>query len=154
MWLTGRLSPDFRTIANFRKDNGKAIRKVCSEFVVLCRKLNLLSQALVAIDGSKFKALNNRDRNLKPSKLARRLEEIERSIERYFYRLDKADQKEPAIAEIQTANLKDKIESLKQEMERTKRPEAELLKTPEKQRSLTDPDCTILEDQRHWDCWL
>jgi transposase len=144
MWLTGRLTPDFKTIANFRKDNGKAIRKVCREFVALCRKLGLLSQALVAIDGSKFKADNNRDRNLKPSKLARRLEEIERSIERYFYRLDKADQKEPAVAEIQTANLKDKIESLKEEMERTKRLEAELLKTPEKQISLTDPDARSL----------
>jgi transposase len=73
MWLTGRLSPDFKTIANFRKDNGKGIRKACREFVVVCRKLGLLSQALVAIDGSKFKADNNRDRNLKPSKVARRL---------------------------------------------------------------------------------
>jgi transposase len=61
MWLTGRLTPDFKTIADFRRDNGKGIRNVCRRFVTLCRELNLLSQAIVAIDGSKFKAVNNRD---------------------------------------------------------------------------------------------
>ena len=147
MWLTGRLQPDFKTIANFRRSNGKAIRKVCREFVVLCRKLGLLSQALVAIDGSKFKADNNRDRNLKPSKVARRLEEIEGSIERYLYRLDKADQKEPEVREIQTKNLTEKIESLKAEVERTRQLEAEILKTPEKQISLTDPDARSLRSR-------
>jgi transposase len=82
MWLLGRLRPDFKTIANFRRNNGKAIRKVCAEFVGICRKLDLFSQALVAIDGSKFKAANNRDKNFTPAKLKRRVEEIERSIER------------------------------------------------------------------------
>jgi len=144
MWLTGRLKPDFKTIANFRKDNGKAIRKVCCEFVGLCLKLNLFSQALIAIDGSKFKAVNNRDRNLTPTKLVRRVQEIERSIERYFYRLDKADQKAPTVAEIQTTNLKDKIKSLQEEMRRVKQLEPELLKTPDKQISLTDPDARSL----------
>ena len=147
MWLTGRLQPDFKTIANFRKDNGKAIRKVCREFVVVCRKLGLLSQALVAIDGSKFKADNNRDRNLKPSKVARRLQEIEGSIERYLDRLDKADQKAPEIREIQTKNLGEKIESLKAEVERTRQLEARMLDTPEKQISLTDPDARSLRSR-------
>jgi transposase len=84
MWLTGRLMPDFKTIANFRKDNGKAIRKVCRQFIVLCQRLDLFSDALVAIDGSKFKAVNNRDRNFTSAKLQRRMEEIESSINRYL----------------------------------------------------------------------
>ncbi|MCP4231326.1 MAG: transposase, partial [bacterium] len=90
MGLIGRLTPDFKTIANFRKHNGKGIRRVCCEFIGICRKMNLFTQALVAIDGSKFKAVNNRDRNFTRAKMKRRLEDIERSIERYFSRLDKA----------------------------------------------------------------
>src|SRR4249919_638086 len=91
MWLTGRLMPDFKTIANFRKDNGPAIRKVCRQFVVLCRRLNLFAEALVAIDGAKFKAVNNRDRNFTSAKLQRRMEEIESSIEHYMAAMDTAD---------------------------------------------------------------
>src|ERR1700694_2868182 len=91
MWLSGRLTPDFKTIADFRKDNGKAIRSVCREFIVLCRRLNLFSEAIVAIDGSKFKAANNRERNFTSAKLQRRMEEIEASINRYLTELDTAD---------------------------------------------------------------
>ncbi|MGA7949792.1 MAG: transposase, partial [Thiobacillaceae bacterium] len=98
MWLTGRLAPDFKTIANFRKDNGKAIRNVCRQFVVLCQQLGLFTEALVAIDGSKFKAVNNRDRNFTSAKLKRRMEEIESSINRYLTDLDTADRQEPATA--------------------------------------------------------
>ena len=87
MWLTGRLQPDFKTIADFRKDNGEAIRLVCREFVMLCRKLNLLGDTL-AIDGSKFKAVNNRDKNLTKAKLKRRLEQIDESIERYLGQIE------------------------------------------------------------------
>jgi len=94
MWLTGRLMPDFKTIADFRKDNGKAIRAVCREFVVLCRKLNVFSQALVAIDGSKFKAVNNRDKNFTRAKMKRRLEHIEASLDRYFEQLERTDREE------------------------------------------------------------
>src|SRR5437870_10812700 len=68
MWLTGRLMPDFKTIANFRKDNGPAIRNVCRQFIVLCRRLDLFSQVIVAVDGSRFKAVNNRDRNFTSAK--------------------------------------------------------------------------------------
>ena len=96
MWLTGRLMPDFKTIANFRKDNGKAMRRVCSQFVVLCRQLNLFSQEMVAIDGSKFKAVNNRDRNFTSAKMQRRVQQIEESIERYLAQLDTADRQEPS----------------------------------------------------------
>ena len=86
MWLTGRLMPDFKTIANFRKDNGRAIRKVCRQFIVLCRQLNLFTEAIVAIDGSKFKAVNNRDKNFTPAKMQRRMAQIEESIARYLTR--------------------------------------------------------------------
>ena len=139
MWLLGRLTPDFKTIANFRRSNGKAIRKVCVEFVGLCRKLDLFSQALVAIDGSKFKASNNRDKNFTPAKMKRRLEEIERSIGRYFSRLDRVDREEPT-ADVQSGKLQEKIDSLKEEMKRLKALETEMLATPDKQISLNDPD--------------
>lgn len=139
MWLLGRLAPDFKTIANFRRHNGKAIRKVCAQFVGLCRKLDLFSHALVAIDGSKFKAVNNRDKNFTPAKMKRRLEEIERSIGRYFSRLDRVDREEPT-ADLQSGKLQEKIDSLKEEMKRLKALETEMLATADKQLSLNDPD--------------
>ncbi|VVO52883.1 IS1182 family transposase ISPa7 [Pseudomonas fluorescens] len=98
MWLTGRLMPDFKTIANFHKNNGKAIRGICRQFVVLCQQLGLFSEALVAIDGSKFKAVNDRDRNFTSAKLRRRMEEVEPSINRYLTALDIADRQEPSVA--------------------------------------------------------
>ena len=140
MWLTGRLSPDFKTIADFRKDNGKAIRLVCREFVMLCRKLSLLADAFVAIDGSKFKAVNNRDRNFTKAKMKRRLEQIDQSIERYLGQLASADRQSTEIAEAKTERLNDKIVKLKEEMQRLKKLEVEMLATPEQQISLTDPD--------------
>jgi hypothetical protein len=95
MWPTGRLAPDLKTIADFRKDNPEAIRLVCREFVMLCKKLNLLSEKLVAIDGSKFKVLNSRDKNFTRAKVKRRLKDVESAIERYLARLDETDQTEP-----------------------------------------------------------
>src|ERR1700676_744645 len=95
MWLTGRLAPDHKTIADFRKDSGPAIRKVCTRFVALCRKLGLLTTATVAIDGSKFKAVNNRDKNFTRAKMERRLAQIEESVARYLSQLDTADLQEP-----------------------------------------------------------
>jgi transposase len=118
MWLTGRLMPDFKTIANFRKDNGKAIRSVCRQFVVLCQQLGLFSESLVAIDGSKFKAVNNRDRNFTSAKLQRRMEEIESSINRYLIGLDSADRQEPAVAQARTERLEGKIAALKAQIYR------------------------------------
>jgi transposase len=111
MWLLGRLHPDSKTIANFRYANGPAIRKVCFEFVQLCRKLELFGQDRVAIDGSKFKACNNRDKNVTPAKLKRHVEEVEKSIDRYFARLDRVDKTEPD-ADRQSQTLNDKIASL------------------------------------------
>jgi transposase len=145
MWLTGRLAPDFKTIADFRKNNGVAIRLVCREFVMLCRKLSLFSDAFVAIDGSKFKAVNNRDRNFTRAKMKRRLAEVEASIDRYLEQLATADLAEPA--EDKTQRLEDKITALKQEMLRLKKLEARLLEAPDKQISLTDPDARSMHSR-------
>jgi transposase len=145
MWLTSRLMPDFKTIANFRKDNGKAIRSVCRQFVVLCQQLGMFSEALVAIDGSKFKAVNNRDRNFTSAKLQRRMEEIESSINRYLAALDTADRKEPAVAHVRSERLQDKIAALKAQMKALKEIEVQLNETPDKQISLTDPDARSMK---------
>jgi hypothetical protein len=145
MWLLERLSPDFKTIADFRKDNGKAIRGVCREFVFLCRRLDLFSQATVAIDGSKFKAVNNRDRNFTPAKLKRRLELIEASIDRYLSQLDTADRQEPAITEARTERLQEKIAALKEEQQHLRELEAQVQEAPDKQVSLTDPDARSMK---------
>jgi hypothetical protein len=107
MWLTRRLTPDFKTIANFRKDNGKAIRNVCRQFIVLCQQLDLFSDAVVAIDGSKFKAVNSSDRNFTSAKLKQRMEEIEANINRYLAELDTADRQEPATAKSRVARLEE-----------------------------------------------
>jgi transposase len=140
MWLTGRLMPDFKTIANFRKDNGPAIRGACRQFIVLCRQLNLFSEAVVAVDGSRFKAVNNRDRNYTSAKVQKRMEHIEASINRYLTALDTADQEDAAITPGNTGKLKEKIAALKKRMEQLKEIDALVQATPDKQISLTDPD--------------
>ncbi|WP_211462425.1 IS1182 family transposase [Collimonas silvisoli] len=140
MWLTGRLAPDFKTIADFRKDNGKAIRNASREFVMLCKKLDLFSDALVTIDGSKFKAVNNRDRNFTTDKMQRRMQEIETSINQYLTALDTADRQEPEVAQLRTVRLQDKIAALKKQMQALKEIEVQLKDAPDGQISLTDPD--------------
>ena len=131
MWLSGRLAPDFKTIADFRRDNGEAIRLVCREFVMLCRKLNLFADAFVAIDGSKFKAVNNRDRNFTKAKMKRRLQQIDESIERYLGQMASADRQEAEIANDKNQRLEDKIAALKKEMARLKKLEVRMLATPD-----------------------
>lgn len=145
MWLTGRLAPDFKTIADFRKDNGEAIRLVCREFVMLCKKLNLLTNVLVAIDGSKFKAVNNRDRNFTRAKMKRRLAEVEASIDRYLDQLARADRSEQAEDDSQC--LEDQVDALREEMARLKKLEVRMLKAPDKQLSLTDPDARSMHSR-------
>jgi len=140
MWLVGRLAPDFKTIADFRKNNGEAIRLVCREFVVLCRRLNLFADAFVAIDGSKFKAVNNRDRNFTKAKLKRRLLQIDESVERYLGEIASADRQESTVADDKTSRFKDKIAALEKEMDRLKKIEVRLLVEPDQQISMTDPD--------------
>jgi transposase len=141
MWLMGRLVPDHKTIADFRKDNGAAIRKVCTQFVALCRTIGLLRAASVAIDGSKFKAVNNRDKNFTRAKMERRLAQIEESVARYLSQLDTADLQEPSeTLAIKTTHLKEKLAKLATEVERLKALEKQMLALPDQQISLTDPD--------------
>ena len=141
MWLTGRLAPDHKTIADFRKDNGGAIRQVCARFVELCRTMGLLTEASVAIDGSKFKAVNNRDRNFTRAKMDRRMAQIEESVARYLQQLDTADRQEPSEAlQTKTSRLKDKIAKLKEQMQHLKQLRVQMLAAPDQQISLTDPD--------------
>src|SRR5271167_3116524 len=146
MWLTGRLVPDHKTIADFRKDNGPAIKKVCAQFVALCRKMGLLAKASVAIDGSKFKAVNSRDNNFTKGKMERRLAQIEESVARYLSQLDTADRQtaageapsEELVA--RTAGLKEKLIKLEEEVKRLKAIEKVMLAAPDQQVSFTDPD--------------
>lgn len=141
MWLLGRLAPDFKTIADFRKDNGPAIKKVCARFIEVCRKLGLLQKASVAIDGSKFKAVNNRDRNFTKAKVERRRKQIEESVSRYLSQLDTADLQESSTAiTLKRIRLKDKLGKLHEEMEKLAVIEKQMLATPDEQISLTDPD--------------
>lgn len=132
--------PVFKTIASFRKDNSKAIRGVCRQFVVLCQQLGLFGEHLVAIDGNKFKAVNNRDRNFTSAKLKRRMEEIESSINRYLTALDAADRQQPATSESSTVRLEEKTAKLKTQMKELQAIEIQLNESPDKQVSLTDPD--------------
>src|SRR6202142_3712971 len=140
MWLTGRLTPDFKTIADFRRDNGKAIRGVCREFIVLCRRLNLFSEAIVAIDGSKFKAVNNRDKNFTDNKLKKRMAQLEESISRYLAELDRADREPTLVTEGRVSRLKEKVATVKAHMEQLKQIGQQLQVAPDGQVSLTDPD--------------
>jgi transposase len=140
MWLTGRLMPDFKTIADFRRDNGPAIQATCRQFVLLCRQLKLFSEAVVAIDGSKFKAVNNRDKNYTPAKLKRRIEQVEASIARYLSAMDAADRQEGEVAQAKSVRLKEKIAALRTQMQEFRAMEAVVQAAPDQQVSLTDPD--------------
>ena len=140
MWLVGRLAPDFKTIADFRRDNGAAIRAVCRQFVELCRRLKLFTGAVVAIDGGKFKAVNNRDKNYTVAKVAGRREQVDASIARYLRALDRADREEGDVAEAKSVRLKEKIAGLRQQMQALKEMERTVQDAPDQQVSLTDPD--------------
>src|SRR4249920_2419539 len=140
MWLTGRLAPDFKTVADFRKDHGDSIRKVCREFVLLCRRLKLFADGIVAIDGSKFKAVNNRDKNFSERKLQARLEQLEESIRRYLLELDRADRDATTVPPSRVAHLKEKIAKVKEQMRALGRIGEQMEACEDQQRSLTDPD--------------
>lgn len=141
MWLLGRLIPDHKTIADFRKDNGGALRKVCARFVELCRQMGLLTTASVAIDGSKFKAVNNRDKNFTRAKVERRRTQLEDSVARYLSQLDTADRQEPSEAlAAKVARLNEKLIKLKEEIGKLAVYENQMLASPDQQISLTDPD--------------
>jgi len=144
MWLTGRLAPDFKTIADFRRDNGKGIRNVCRRFVLLCRELKLFTEAVVAIDGSKFKAVNNRERNYTPGKIERRERELEESIQRYLDAMETADRTQPTEIQAKIERLQGKVQKMRQRMQELQAVKAQLQTLPDRQLSQTDPDARAM----------
>jgi transposase len=147
MWLVGRLAPDFKTLADFRAQNGAAIKNVCREFIVLCRRWGLFTEATVAIDGSKFKAVNHRDRNFTSGKMKTRMALIEQSIAEYLKHLDRMDRKETPSSPRGTARLKERIATLKEEMQRLEGLKAQMEASPDGQVSLSDPDARSMVSQ-------
>ena len=144
MWLTSKLAPDHKTIANFRKDNGPAIQAACAHFVVLCREIGLFTQAVAAVDGSKFKAVNTRDKNFTPTKLKKRIEQVAEHIAGYLQELDTADRLEGEAAEARAVKLTDKIAALRAQMQALKAMEIQVAAAPDSQVSLTDPDARAM----------
>ena len=144
VWLTGRLAPDFKTVADFRRDNGPAIRAACRHFVMLCRKLDLFADALVAIDGSKFKAVNTRDKNYTEAAVKRRMEQVEASVARYMAALDTADRQDPDVAPAKVERLKQRLIRLREQMQHLREMEAAVKAAPDGQISLTDPDARAM----------
>lgn len=140
MWLVSKLVPDHKTIADFRRDNGEAIQAVFREFMVLCRRLGLFGGQLVAIDGSKFKAANSRERNFTQRKLKRLKERVDKEIERYLKELDEADEQEQDNEKPTAAELRAKIEWLKGREKEYAGLQEQMAENGEKQVSLTDPD--------------
>jgi len=148
MWLTGRLAPDFKTIADFRKDHGAAIRNVCREFVLLCRRLQLFADGVVVIDGSKFKAVNNRDKNFSRRKIEVRRQQLEHSINRYLAELDRADRQPELVLPDRVSRLQQKVSKIKEQMHELGQIEQRLQTTGERQVSLTDPDARSMATSR------
>ena len=145
MWLLGRLAPDFKTIADFRKDNGKGIKNTCREFIGLCRQLNMFTDAVVAIDGSKFKAVNSKGNNYTPKKLQFHIERVERHIDNYLQQLDDSDKE--TEKHVDGTPIQEKITWLKQRLAELKALEVEVNEHPDKQLSTTDPDSRLLKTQ-------
>ena len=144
MWLMNRLSPDFKTIADFRKDNGNAIKGVCRQFIMICQRLNMFADSLVAIDGSRFKAVNNRDRNFTKAKVKRRIEAINKSLDRYLDQLESFDRQEREIPKAKTAHINKQMDSLRRQMKEVQALEAVIDLAPDNQISLTDPDARAM----------
>lgn len=148
MWLTGRLAPDFKTIADFRKDNSSAIIKTCHSFIKICRQLSLFEEVIVAIDGSKFKAVNSGDKNFTPVRMKRRKDGIEKHIAHYLAELDKADKENSPLPKEKVSRIKKRLDKLQTEMQRLDAIEARLTQSSDNQISLTDPDSRVVATSR------
>jgi transposase len=144
MWLTGKLAPDFKTIADFRRENGEAIRAVCRQFVLLCRGIGLIGGATVAVDGSRFKAVNTRDKNYTPGAIRLRKDQVDASIARYLEMLDTADRQEDRVAELRVARLSERLEALRSQVRQLQAMEQAVADAPDHQVSLTDPDARAM----------
>ncbi|MDZ4123409.1 MAG: IS1182 family transposase, partial [Hydrogenophaga sp.] len=148
MWLTGRLTSDFKTIPDFRKDHGDAVRKVCREFVLLCRRLKLFADGIVAVDGSKFKAVNNRDKNFTSNKIQVRMQQLEHSINRYLTELDRADRDPAIVLPERVARLKERVAKIKEQMRGLAKIKEQLQTSQERQIYLSDPDARSMATSR------
>ncbi len=144
MWLTSKLAPDFKTIADFRRDHGGAIQAACRRFVVLCRNLGLIAGGTVAVDGSRMRAVNARDRNFTPVTIRRRMEQVDASIERYLGMLDTADRQEGEAAQLRGVRLTERLEELRRQMRELEAMEQAVMASPDRQISLTDPDARAM----------
>jgi transposase len=149
MWLTKRLGQDFKTIADFRKDNGSAIRNVCRQFVLLCHELKMFEADEVAIDGSKFKAVNNRDKNYTQRKVTARIEQVEEGIARYMEELERADRQPELMTRTRVEHITQKIASFKRQIEDFNKVAEQLRALPDQQISETDPDARSMATSGH-----
>ena len=153
MWLTGKLAPDFKTIADFRRDNGEAIRAVCRQFVTLCRDIGLIAGGMVAVDGSRFKAVNTRDKNYTPGAIRLRMEQLDVSIARYLEMLDTADRQEDQIAEMRIGRLTERLDALRRQMRDLQAMAPAVAAAPDHQVSLTDPDARAMATNGKGPAW-
>ena len=143
MWLMGRLVPDFKTIADLRKNNGKGIKSACRAFIALCRRLNMFTDVIVAIDGSMFKAVNSKENNYTPTKLQFHIERVEKHIDDYLKQLDAADNAVKCVGD--DRSVQDKISGLKQTLAELKALQEAVNKHPDKQVSTVDPDARLMK---------
>lgn len=144
MWLTGKLAPDFKTISDFRRDHGPAIQAACRRFVLVCRNLGLIAGGTVAVDGSRLRAVNARDRNFTPTVIQRRMEQVDASIQRYLGMLDTADRQEGEAAELRRVRLTTRLDALRRQMRELEAMEEAVMASPDRQISLTDPDARAM----------
>jgi transposase len=143
MWLLGRLAPDFKTIADFRKDNGKGIKNTCRAFIGLCRQMNMFTDVMVAIDGSKFKAVNSKENNYTPKKLKFHIARVEKHIDKYLKQLEDSDKEDEKV--IDATPVKEKIAWLEKRLSELKVLEVQVNDHPEKQLSTIDPDSRLMK---------
>jgi len=140
IWLLRTLKPDFKTIADFRRDNRVAFRAVFRQFVLLCRRLDLFGREFLAVDGTRIKAVNNKDRNFTRNSLEKFIRAADERLDEYLRRLDEGDVAEAGTSGARTKNLAEKIEALRKKRGRYGELLAELEQSGESQISLTDPD--------------
>jgi len=151
MWLLKKLTPDHKTIADFRKNNADSIKKVFKQFVFFCKELDLYGREVVAIDGSKFRAVNSKKRNFNEDKLIKKLKDIEEKIEAYLIELEENDKEESSISQLDAKEAKEKLMQLEKRKSEYQEHLKKLEETGEKQVSLTDPDSRMMRDNQKFD---
>ena len=143
-WLIEKLQPDHKTISNFRSDNKKELKQVFKEFILICKNLKLFGGELIAVDGSKFEAVNSNNRAFTQAKIEERMKEIEKHIEEYLEELDKNDDDESGIKDFNAEELKEKINSLQKRKEEYQNLKEQLNNSDQTQICLTDPDSRLM----------